>query len=123
MNTVTDTNTIDGRYVMVEIKPDTSLYSDLPSKLRAMALIAEGFQKGEAVEALQNGEWVTAKFPSWVHSHDYRLKPKPRELFAVFEGQIGRCDYVEALESEVHAIQTAERYNNGRVIRFVEAPK
>lgn len=111
---------------MIEIKPDTSLYSDLPSKLRAMALIAEGSQKGEVVEALQHGEWVTAIYPAWDNSHDYRLKPKPREIFVVFrdDGAI-----VEGFSDENEARRRVESLNknipmrNYHYLPFVEIVK
>lgn len=75
---------------MREIKPDTSLYTDLPNKLRAFALFAESNDPAEY--RTESGQWRTYNRPGMLGesvrycangTHEYRLKPKPRELWAI----------------------------------------
>lgn len=76
---------------MQDIKPDTSLYTDLPNKLRAFALFAES--KEPAEYQTRSGRWVTYNRPGMLDAsakflangeHEYRLKPKPRKLWVLY---------------------------------------
>lgn len=71
---------------MTDIKPDTSLYTDLPSRLRAMALVLEGPRErrqhtsnglpwSDAMSALSSDEDRARTVFSG--KNDYRLKPAP----------------------------------------------
>lgn len=74
---------------MQDIKPDTSLYTDLPNKLRAMALILEVPNKER--QFLYTSGWgeTSAQDKTAVgclsEGSDYRIKPNPRELWVMFD--------------------------------------
>lgn len=71
--------------VCAEIKPDTSLYTDIPSRLRATALVAEAHAAGKAVQCkgvfTAKPEWMDIHMPTFATCNvtDYRIKPEPRE--------------------------------------------
>lgn len=69
-----------------DIKPDTSLYpNDLPSRFRALVLIAEGLAAGKTVEYKNSaGDWDLASTPLWRNDRHYRLKPEPRVVWVNF---------------------------------------
>lgn len=69
---------------MTDIKPDTSLYADLPSRLRAMALVLEGSRGRLQWRSLGRAEWDESKGSDEQRVRlvvqadaDYRLKPAP----------------------------------------------
>lgn len=70
-------------YPVTNIKPDTSLYTDLPSRLRAMALVLEGdpsrLQKKSKLAWPFEWEKVGSTNSAGMISDnvDYRLKPAP----------------------------------------------
>ena len=104
-----------------EIIPDTSKYTDLPNKLRAFALFAESNDPAEY--RTESGKWRTYDRPGMLGesvrycangTHEYRLKPKPRELWVSLNrnGSVygtSQCK-VEALPGTT-------------VVRFVEQPE
>lgn len=110
---------------MSEIKPDTSLYSTMPDKLRALAMIIES--QGNP-EVKGKGTLATWKSPNHEMTHadwcaqilvggEARIKPKPRELWAPeFEAGLGATwdTAEEARASDPDAI---------RIVRFVEQPE
>jgi hypothetical protein len=105
------------------IKPDTSLYHNLPDKLRALALILD-HPNIEDRQILLRGSWVhggtdtSAVIRSLADESDlrsYRIKPKPREIYlASFTGHLG-APYDSREEAE------RENPEATRIIRFVEA--
>ena len=77
---------------MTEIKPDTSLYSDLPSRLRALALVLEGPPDHIEARSTEIG-WHPLGMPAYPPGAasnvaegecDYRLKPEPRVVWVNF---------------------------------------
>lgn len=70
-----------------EIKPDTSLYTDAPSRLRATALVAEACAVGSVVQlksvTAPSSYWRDESDPAFTSpiSTDYRIKPEPREFW------------------------------------------
>ncbi len=109
---------------MNDIKPDTSLYEDFPNKLRALALVLEAppvewqflFKSGwgqtlvgpdSAIECLARGSQC-------------RLKPKPRDLWSVYEAN--GFSRVGTYTSESVADEIA-RTHGRTVVRFVEQPE
>lgn len=112
---------------MTEIIPDTSKYTDLPNKLRAFALFAES--KEPAEYQMRSGRWVTYDRPGMLDAsarflangeHEYRIKPKPRELWAVY-GPGG----VRTITTDRHAaaVGYASDYEGSTVVHFVEQPE
>jgi len=88
------------RYPVTDIKPDTSLYTDLPSRLRAMALVLEG-PRGRLQYrhcGSKDGSWSNcdeaglrdarrAEKAVFEHS-EYRLKPAPpAKLYVDLDGE------------------------------------
>ena len=70
------------------VKPDTSLYTDLPSRLRAMALVLEGPKERLQYRSGSGGMWANCGDSGWTGARrikkvlsdsawDYRLKPSP----------------------------------------------
>lgn len=108
---------------MNEIIPDTSKYTDLPSRFRALALIAEAHENGEEVQyrfSKKDDRWHTAPVPAWNDFQEYRIKPKPRELWAVYEADGSYSG--QSWETE----DPAKEYVGARgrtVVRFVEQPE
>lgn len=107
-----------------EIKPDTSLYDKKGDRLRAMGAVFDGQEAGGLVQyKSRNGPSGWSDIPrAAVDSlnYDYRIKPKTRELWAVFtvngvflHSWLGR--------------ETAEEFIGTRggqtVVRFVEQPE
>ena len=75
---------------MNEIKPDTSLYTDTVQKLRAITAVIEAKRAGSTIEWRNRGstgEWTESGTTESTYSEcvllDYRVKPKPRELWAI----------------------------------------
>ena len=71
-----------------DIQPDTSLYPRWSAEwLKAALLVREGTSRGELYEWNYKGEgWICNSdftIGSFHEAHEYRLKPKPRELWAV----------------------------------------
>jgi hypothetical protein len=99
---------------VTDIKPDTSLYTDLPSRLRAMALVLEGPR-----ERRQHAWKGTARQPwneissSWDDpgrvqgvarmSNDYRLKPAPPAKLHVYVTDDGQVAYNHAWSDKMPA--------------------
>lgn len=110
-----------------DIKPDTSLYIDIPNKLRAFALIHENVTSG--VEVLRDGSWedCITSHDEWlvegVVSHiicgvrDYRIAPpKPRERWHIF----GRTGAHHGSTSDEVSAQTVASQIGGTYAKFVE---
>ena len=83
------------RYPVTDIKPDTSLYTDLPSRLRAMALVLEGpsgclqYRHPDGWDTIftNSGESDRAAGVAR-NTHDYRLKPAPpARLYVDLDGE------------------------------------
>ncbi len=95
---------------MTDIKPDTSLYpNDLPSRFRALALIAEGYARDKLVEYIrkdfEGDSWSDVPgAPTWASHFDYRLKPGPRVVWVNFYENI--WDYIA---SDVYQDEQAAR--------------
>lgn len=71
-----------------DIQPDTSLYPRWSAEwLKAALLVREGTSRGELYEWNYKGEgWICNSdftLGSFHETHEYRLKPKPRELWAI----------------------------------------
>lgn len=115
---------------MQDIKPDTSLYTDLPNKLRAFALFAESNEPAEYQES--SGRWVTYNRPGMLDAsaqflangqHEYRLKPKPRELWKLFCGDaMVERNFTERRYAE-NFKASAAGLGAYAVVRFVEQPE
>lgn len=106
---------------MTEIVPDTSKYDDLPNKLRALAAIMESDQPVQHCDS--DPRWGSAAPDATIAyrvkklesgKHNYRSKPKPRELWVSFNrnGTI-----FEASKSPVTQLPGTT------VVRFVEQPE
>lgn len=70
--------------ICAEIKPDTSLYTDMPSRLRATALVSEAHTAGKETQYSGRGKgdiWHPMTFSNHynVNDYDYRIRPEPRE--------------------------------------------
>ena len=108
---------------MNEIKPDTSLYTDLPNKLRALALILESAADREYSRPDETSWQTSLNRPSECLSDlvsgafDYRIKPKPRELWAVYDETGARRSTYDELDST-----DLMRPPGWTVARFVEQP-
>ncbi len=116
---------------MDEIKPDTSLYTELPNKLRAFAAIMES---GCSIEVKfdRDGGWVSATSANTetrltslvIRNNDYRIKPKPRELWAVYDGE-GK--YCTASPRDIYDPARWDANYPGKaphvIVRFVEQPE
>ena len=107
-----------------EIIPDTSKYTDLPNKLRAFALFAESNDPAEY--RTESGKWRTYDRPGMLGesvrycangTHEYRLKPKPRELWMI-EFEDGSFGHHWESEKEARVGMPAST----KVVRFVEQP-
>lgn len=112
---------------MTEIQPDTSKYTDLPNKLRAFAEILATGQKIQCntKTAPNDMGWgdtntkLSEKLEFLLSGVDYRAKPKPRELWAVYEANgesLTTC-------SGKSAANEIARTNGRTVVRFVEQPE
>lgn len=103
-----------------EILPDTSKYDDLPNKLRALAKIMESGERPQIMTVIER-RWLTAspttpniRVRSMMDGDEFRLKPKPRELWACFnERGILFATHVE----QVNPLPGCT------VVRFVEQPE
>ena len=104
-----------------EIIPDTSKYTDLPNKLRAFALFAESNDPAEY--RTESGQWRTYNRPGMLGesvrfcangTHEYRIKPKPRELWVTFN----RTGEIISFDTAYPSV--ARQYDT--VARFVEQP-
>lgn len=116
---------------MTEIKPDTSLYSDLPNKLRALATIHESSME---IEISTSQGWKLSTEGMCLKSRtaymlnggvDYRAKPKPRELWAVFSGKgklLNHFSQVPLPGCEVICDRNHPDSAPHSVVRFVEQP-
>lgn len=114
---------------MTEIIPDTSKYTDLPNKLRALALILELTDEPIQKRLTQESAWchidggrglVDMKIGNVASGADYRVPPKPRELWACeFEsGYLGATwDTEEEARKSIPGIVRIVR-----IVRFVEQP-
>ncbi len=111
---------------MTEIVPDTSKYTDLPNKLRAFAVLSEA---GDEIECRDiGGVWknensgysVEDRLVLLVKFRDYRSKPKPRELWALFDDAGIRRDVAS---EERYLLNIADRRDSWTVVRFVEQPE
>lgn len=79
---------------MTDIKPDTSLYPDLPSRLRAMALVLEGPRGRLQWRSRGRAEWDESKGSDEQRVRlvvqadaDYRIKPAPpAKLYVDLDG-------------------------------------
>lgn len=106
---------------MSDIKPDTSLYTDLPNKLEAFAA-ALRFALPDVLEHRPMGgrSWSGANGSSrelcalLLKGDDFRIKPKPRELWVAYNrnGSIYKTSH-DPLAQEPGAT----------VVRFVEQPE
>lgn len=92
-----------------DIKPDTSLYpNDLPSRFRALALIAEGQEAGKQAQLLNPAKgWRDGFFEFSDRATHYRLKPEPRVVWVNFNetesGEVTSYSY----DSEADARKTS----------------
>lgn len=115
---------------MAEIIPDTSKYTDLPNKLRALAVILEE-PDYKRREIFVQGDWhhggtdtnavirSMGKFPL---GSEYRLKPKPRELWAVYVPEGYLCTYTKEPPPDAAAQWDHNHPSKAphTVVRFVE---
>lgn len=101
-----------------DIKPDTSLYTDLPSRFRALALVVEGWAKGKPVQikCAPNAEWEPTSAPQWMRDPEYRLAPAPRTVFIVFTPDGERWQNFETEQ----AAELASSFTGGTYAKFVE---
>ncbi len=113
---------------MTEIIPDTSKYTDLPSRFRALALIAEAHGKGETVETIrtdeENAKWGKQPEPIEFNGFElhYRIKPKPRELWKLCLGDaMVERNFTERRYAENFRAASAGLEEYG-IVRFVEQP-
>lgn len=103
-----------------DIKPDTSLYQhDMPSRLRAQALIIEGQRAGRAVQVRPHGDagWHDGSLSGDSSRIDYRLKPEPRVVWIMQreDGSLCHDGYCDRCPQ-----QTLAGY---KPVRFVELPE
>ncbi len=109
-----------------EIIPNTSKYDDLPNKLRAFAeILATGAQVQCKTTAAPNDlRWTDSNTPVaeqlefLVSGVDYRAKPQPRELWAVYDETGARRATYDELDST-----DLMRPPGWTVVRFVEQPE
>jgi hypothetical protein len=106
-----------------KIKPDTSLYTDLPNKLRAFIAVIESGSDMEVMITNDRG-WETTmpatdanRLESLSRGNQYRTKPKPRELWApeFKSGALGA-----SWDTKAEALRDMGAV---RAIRFVEQPE
>ena len=112
---------------MQDIKPDTSKYPKLTDKLRAIALIFDSDGSFQVKGGNPNGMWnenhifmdLSHMCEQVLSGGEIRIKPKPRELWAVVLPD-------ETLYDEGNGPKTydeAPRLAPGhRAVRFVEQP-
>lgn len=104
-----------------DIKPDTSLYpNDLPSRFRALALIAEGHANGKTVQgiAIESGPvWRDVRSPTWLDDLHYRLKPEPRVVWVNFN----ETEYGELRSNVYESKISAESSSPGSQKRIATA--
>lgn len=113
-----------------DIKPDTSLYpNDLPSRFRALALIAEGLSQGKTTQVKNesySGQsfWADNPSPGWIKGMDYRLKPEPRVVWVIFgcDGKLVSVTDVSPTVGEPFDLAVGRR-SPYTVVRFVESPE
>lgn len=116
-----------------DIKPDTSLYpNDLPSRFRALALIAEGLSQGKTVQVKNesySGQsfWADNPSPGWIKGMDYRLKPEPRVVWLIFRNS-GNQDAVMYTPQDAKQLvdlwdSSFPKHAPHTAIRFVESPE
>lgn len=109
-----------------EIKPDTSLYDKKGDRLRAMGAVFDAQEAGGLVQyKSRNGPSGWSDIPhAAVDSlnYDYRIKPKPRELWKLCLGDA----MVERNFSEQRYAENFRAASSGlaeySVVRFVEQP-
>ena len=111
---------------MQDIKPDTSLYPRWSAEwLKAALLVREGTSRGELYEWNYKGEgWICHPdftLGSFHEAHEYRLKPKPRELWALeVDGKLAH-----GLSGQLLTSVSRPRVLPGthKPVRFVEQPE
>lgn len=107
-----------------DIKPDTSLYpNDLPSRFRALALIAEGIAQGKELHAQlpYDPVWRITENPTWSKEVEYRLKPEPRVVWVNFYRD-GRNSHYSSAEAAKRAAGSGEYAPMSTAVR-VELPE
>ena len=109
------------------IKPDTSLYSDVEDKLRALAAALEATKGDDLLEErvfIGDGSWHLANGQAedivirMASGYSYRVKPKPRELWAVYEGD---GTWISTFDRGAVAHGDMKMKPGRTVVRFVEA--
>lgn len=109
-----------------DIKPDTSLYpNDLPSRFRALALIAEGQEAGKQAQLLNPAKgWRDGFFEFSDRATHYRLKPEPRVVWVNFNettwGSLASNVYTS--EQAAHKADAGEYQRIATAVR-VELPE
>ena len=110
---------------MSDIQADTSLYTDLPRRLEAFAA-ALRFQSPDILQTRPRPgvNWSGANgtedqlLGQFYDGVDFRLKPKPRELWAVYDETGARRATYDELDST-----DLMRPPGWTVVRFVEQPE
>lgn len=106
---------------MAEIIPDTSKYTELADRLIAFALILAEDSKGSQIQALIDDCWegcgerrnLPGMAENCILGRDYRTKPKPRELWVMFD-EGGK--WISTFSEKVIP------YPCHTIVRFVEQP-
>lgn len=114
---------------MKDIKPDTSLYPRWSAEwLKAALLVREGTSRGELYEWNYKGEgWICHPdftLGSFHEAHEYRLKPKSRELWAVYHGGTVST-FLDSASADRH-FSHIRKFAHGakaELVRFVEQPE
>lgn len=113
-----------------EIVPDTSKYTDTVEKLRALIAVIEAQRAGSAIEWRtrgSTGEWTESGTTESAYSDcvllDYRIKPKPRELWAIqrLDGSYWP-DHFNPGKPMIY-MREPECAPDNKPVRFVEQPE
>lgn len=110
-----------------DIKPDTSLYpNDLPSRFRALALIAEGQASGRQAQLHTGKDWRDGFFEFADRNTHYRLKPEPRVVWVNLYKGGSPCAHETKEQAMRGAKDCLGRMGHDVVaaaVRFVESPE
>ncbi len=109
------------------IKPDTSMYGKMPERLCALAA-GMGRGEGELLEERdpRTGAWELANGTAAVlvtrlaQGWDFRIKPKPRELWVVHDGN-GKFIACSEIESVAVAMSQVAFDSRRTVTRYAPA--
>lgn len=107
-----------------DIKPDTSLYpNDLPSRFRALALIAEGHARGKTIQLNGSGgsagSWEDTGDPQWLRGIEYRLKPEPRVVWVNFYENAWGFPFASSVYTSEQAARAQEPCEQKRIATAV----